>query len=183
MIFRSQVNWGCERMIEKMKLAQIKVSDYEIENIEVTDFGLNNYPAEGAQIITFVNTRKVGFKIIHLLPGQILPEHMHTASLGEEGKEESFRMIWGQMSLYLPDSILSDNILQDGNTDWYTCKKEKIMLPPETITIQHDIKHWLKGGPSGCLVYSISSWARCALDPFTNPKVTRVTKIVEDKNE
>ena len=179
MIRRKQVEWGRAQALCLLQRARIAVTPQEVEDMEVTDFGLDNYPQEGAQIVTLVNTRKVGYKVICLLPGQVLPEHMHTAAMGEEGKEESFRVVFGTLHLYLPGDDAPAPVPFNKEA-WYTCRKERCMRVPDTLTLSPDTPHWLLGGDDGCVVYSISSWARCATDPFTNPNVIRETKIMEE---
>jgi D-lyxose ketol-isomerase len=182
-ITQNQVREGFEAAAEQLRKAGIAVSPDELLLMEVTDFGLENYPAEGAQIITLLNTGKVGFKIIYLSEGQILPEHMHVASLGEEGKEETFRVICGTLHLFVPDSLpLPDTLRARAGTipsaslpPYCTCTKELSLQSPDQITLGHDTRHWLRGGKGGCLTYSISSWARCEFDVFTNPNVKRKT--------
>lgn len=168
-------------MAHLLDKANILYTLEELEQAEVTDFGLGNYPCEGAQIITFLNTHKVGCKVICLLDGQILPEHMHTASLGEEGKEETFRSAFGLTRLFLPgtDTDTDNAPFPKGMDAVYTCRKEIALKPPDQITVPHDTPHWLMGGAGGCVVFSISSWARCALDPFTNPDIVRETVIID----
>ena len=179
MITKRQVEKGRQEAVRLLEKANIKYTEKELCEMEVTDFGLANYPAEGAQILTFLNTQKVGFKVICLMENQILPEHMHTASLGETGKEETFRGLYGDTHLFLPGDDGRDYPYPDGKGDFYTCRREKIIRPQDQITLDPDIPHWIMGGVGGCVVYSISSWARCALDPFTDPNVVRETIIID----
>ena len=68
MIYRSQVEQGREYTRKMLEKAGVLASEEEIESMEVGDFGLSNWPTEGAQIVTFVNTDRVGFKLICLMP-------------------------------------------------------------------------------------------------------------------
>lgn len=179
MITKQEVERGRQEAVLLLQQANIKFTEEELHGMEITDFGLGNYPSEGAQIMTFLNTMKVGFKIICLLENQILPEHMHTASLGETGKEETFRGIYGNTHLFLPGEKEKKAPYPDGKSDFYTCRKETILQPLDQITLEPDIPHWLMGGVGGCVVYSISSWARCALDPFSDPNVIRETVVID----
>lgn len=173
MITKQQYDEGVAAAVKLLTEAGIAYTQDELAGLEVTDFGLGNYPHEGAQIITFLNTKKVGFKAICLLEGQVLPEHMHTASLGEEGKEETFRAVLRSTRLFVPGTGSDSAPFPAGKDAFYTCRKEALLTPPEQLTLPADTPHWLAGGPGGCVVYSISSWARCALDPFTDPNVIR----------
>jgi len=178
MITQAQYREGLEFTLDMLSKANIAISSNEIKEIEVTDFGLGNYPLEGAQIVTLLNTHKVGFKIICLMEGQYLPEHMHTASLGEEGKEETLRAIYGTARVFIPaEVILQIPRLPVGKELFYTSRHEVALNPPEQLTILPDTPHWILGGCGGCVVYSVSSWARCALDPFTDPTVVRETVV------
>ncbi len=179
MITRKQVEEGRAYAREMLEKAHVLVNDEEIFSMEVGDFGLSNWPREGAQIVTFVNTNRVGFKVICLKPDQSLPEHWHTAVEGDElGKEEILRVLYGTMRLYLPgDSGVKEGIL---HSNYYSCRSERIMKPGEQILLTPGVKHWMQGGAEGCVVYSISSAAHCQLDPFTDPHIVRVAKIVED---
>jgi len=174
MITKKQVLMGRDAASVLMEKACVAMSLQERDDMEVTDFGLENYPAEGAQIITFINSQKVCFKAICLMEGQILPEHTHTACLGEEGKEESFRVVYGNLRLFVPGETAGVvSCVPKDKEAFYTCRKEILMRSPQQVTLKADTPHWLMGGEGGCVVYTVSSWARDALDPFTNPNVVR----------
>lgn len=178
MITREQYNEGLRASAELLRKAGTPVTPEELEAAEITDFGLGNYPAEGAQIVTLLNTRKVALKIICLFQGQVLPEHMHIASMGEEGKEETFRVLYGVLHLVVPG--WSERMAASpppGKEEYYTCANETVMKAAGQITLEAGTSHWLMGGKGGCVVYSISSWARCQLDPFTDPHVVRKTVV------
>jgi len=186
MINKAQLKTGQATARDLIKKSGLLVTEAEFAEMEVADFGLNNYPTEGAQIITFLNTEKVGYKAICLAKRQSLPEHWHTASLGEEGKEESFRVVYGNLRLFVPDDhkIEWPNIktwtpkelpCPAGKQQFYTCNKELKLAQAEQVTLPPGVPHWFMADEGGCVVLSISSWARCALDPFTDPNVIRET--------
>lgn len=180
MIRRSQVEEGKKQALLLLQKAQVLIDENELNTIDVADFGLQNYPQEGAQMITLLNTERVALKLICLLPGQTLPEHWHTAVGDDAGKEETFRVLYGTLRLYLPgNDTIQEGTMPKGKSVYYTCRKEQILRPPQQLTLSPGIKHWLQGGKEGCVVCSISSAAHCALDPFTDPNVQRITKIDE----
>ena len=74
MIRRSQVEEGKKQALLLLQKAQILIDENELNTIDVADFGLQNYPQEGAQMITLLNTERVALKLICLLPGQTLPQ-------------------------------------------------------------------------------------------------------------
>ena len=163
----------------------IAISDAEYADMEVADFGLSDRYHQGAQIITLINTARVGFKLICLLPGQTLPEHWHTVRPEDpftDAKEETLRVLLGTMYLYVPgeDTIARGRVPQ-GSAAHYTCRSERVLdaahrqetLPPGT-------KHWMQGGPEGTVVASVSTAATCAYDPFTDPNIVRTTVIKEE---
>lgn len=183
MIYRSQVEQGKAYTRMMLRKADVLASEKEIDSMEVGDFGLSNWPTEGAQIVTFVNTDRVGFKLICLMPDQTLPEHWHTAVEGDElGKQEILRVLYGTLRLGLPgEGDLTESVIPAGKDAFYHCRTEKIMHAGEQILLEPGIKHWLQGGQEGVVLYSISSAAHCQLDPFSDPNIVRVAVISEDK--
>lgn len=154
--------------------AGFAISQLEMDNLEVADFGLGEYRCEGSQIITIVSTNRVGFKVICLLPNQTLPEHWHTDYNGVEGKEETLRVIYGSLFLYLPGvSSIKSGFIPRNKEECYTSRKEILMNVTDQITLEPGIKHWLQGGKEGAVVLSISSMATCAMDPFSDPNIIR----------
>lgn len=180
MIKRSEVETGREAAVDLLKKAHIMLSDAERMSLEVADFGLTNWPAEGSQIATIVNTDRIGLKLICLLPGQTLPEHWHTAIGDTPGKEETLRVAYGTLRLYLPGvEMILEGRIPEGKEPVYTCRNEVILRAPEQITLIPGTKHWMQGGAEGTVVYSISSAATCPLDPFTDPTIKRMPEIME----
>lgn len=180
MITRKEFIEARDRAAQMMCDAGIIINQNEIDGMDVADFGLNDLMVEGGQMLSFFNTSRVSAKVIALFPGQTLPEHWHTA-LGEDpGKEETIRVVWG--TLYLcqeGQNTLKAAKIPKGKDNCYTAREESVMTAGNQITLEPGIKHWFQAGPEGAVVFSFSSAARCALDPFTDLDIVRVTKIVD----
>jgi len=165
---------------ELFRAAGIAFTAAETERIEVADFGLSNLDIEGAQILTMVQTERIGAKVIALTPGQTLPEHWHPPMGGDPGKEETVRLQWG--TLYFctdgPDTLKKASV-PAGKENVYTLRSETVMHPGDQLYCSPGEKHWFQAGPNGAVVFSFSSVARDVLDQFTDPAVRRVTRLKE----
>ena len=152
----------------------------EVNTIDVADFGLSDVEVEGALMLTMVDTEKVAAKVIVLLPNQTLPEHWHTATNDKPGKEETLRVAQGMLRLYVPgEDTLRVGFIPKGKQACYSSRHEIVLQPGEQKTLPSGTKHWMQAGTDGAVVYSFSSYAYDALDPFTDPNVIRVTKVVD----
>ena len=181
MISRSQFRTMQERGFELFKSSGLFVLEAELDKIEVADFGLGAPWIEGAQILNFVQTNRYAAKIIGLLPGQTLPEHWHPPVGEDPGKQETVRVAWGTLYLYVAGAdSLKRGKLPDGKEKVYTIRNELVFEPGATRTFEPGEKHWFQGGPHGVVFYSFSSVVRDALDGFTDPSIQRVTRVTED---
>lgn len=172
------------RAAELIEGAGIPVYDGERERIEVTDFGLSNPLVEGAQILTWVQTERIGVKVIALLPHQTLPEHWHPSVENEAGKEETVRHIWGDLIIGVtgePASADSAADLPREKEIYYTCWHEIVASPGQQVTFAPGEKHWFHAGARGAVAYSFSTVVRDAFDGFTDPGVDRITKVIDDR--
>ena len=181
MIKRNEWMAARERAAKMIRAAGIVVSDQEIEAMDVADFGLSHLQAEGAEIVSLMDTDKIALRVIAQLPGQTEPEHWHIGFDGYEGKQETLRVIWGTLRLYLPgEDTLQEGVVPKGKENCYTVKHEIIMKPTDTITMPVGQKHWFQAGDEGAVFYTISTLAVDAKDPFTDPAVVRKTVIEND---
>lgn len=158
--------------------ANLGVTSEEIERIEVADFGLSNLDREGAQILTWVQTDRIGVKLIALTPWQTLPQHWHPPVDADPGKEETIRVVWGRLMVGVdgPDT-LSHARLPSGKEQFYSCRHERILGPGEQMMFTPGTAHWFHGGEEGVVLFSFSTVARDVLDQFTDPDVQRVTVV------
>ena len=135
--------------------AGIVLTPHERETIEIADFGLGRLDEVGLQIVVYVNTDRVCAKELVLFPHQRCPEHRHPPVGGEPGKEETFRVRRGAVSLQVEGA--GDMVLGAG---------EQYTIPPNTL-------HSFEAGDDGAIVSEFSTTSRDALDVFTDPRIVR----------
>ena len=181
MILRSEANKARDEAAPLIRKAGIFITGEEEKKIEPVDFGLSRLNAEGAEILTLVQTERISAKLLVLFPNQTLPEHWHPPVGDDPGKEETVRVVWGTVYFYVdgPDSV-TKGFIPRGKESVYTMRHELILGPGDQLTCRPGDKHWFQGGSDGAVLYSFSTVARDILDGFTDPKINRVTKIVDD---
>lgn len=180
MITTSELKAAQQRAGDMIRQANILITDRELDQIRAADFGLSHLEQEGAQILTFIETERIGVKVIILFPYQTLPEHWHPPVDDDPGKEESFRMIAGTLYFYIPgENTLKEGCIPESKEDCYTARHEIVMKPADQITVTPGVKHWLQAGSEGAVLYSFSTCVRDVLDGFSDPDIVRTTKIIE----
>lgn len=180
MLTRKQYLEARQRAADLIRKAGISITEEEIKKMDVADFGLSHLEEEGAQILTFFSTERVSVKVIALFPNQTEPEHWHTAVGSDPGKEETIRVVSGTVYFYIPgETNLYYGRIPKGKKEVYTVQHEIVMQSCDQITLEPGTKHWFQAGPEGAVMFTFSSCARDALDPFTDPEIVRVTKIVD----
>ena len=182
MLTGKQVLDAQRRALDYMERAGVVLTDRERENISVADFGLSDLEHQGGQILTFFNTSRLSAKVIVLFPWQILPEHWHPAIEKDVGKEEIMRVRWGEVYLYVPGEPTPrpKGRILPGQEKNFTVWHEVILKPGDQYIISPEAVHWFQAGEEGAVIDDYSSTARDLQDGFTNPRVARETKIVDD---
>lgn len=181
MILQSEVKKAQDRAAELIRKAGIYITQNEEKEIGPVDFGLSRLEIEGAEILTLVQTERISVKILVLFPNQTLPEHWHPPVENDPGKEETIRVVWGTVYFYVDGTdTLEKGVIPEGKENVYTLRHELVLKPGDQLICYPGEKHWFQGGSEGAVLYSFSSVARDVLDGFTDPKIDRVTKIVED---
>jgi D-lyxose ketol-isomerase len=164
------------RCREVLEAAGIVIDDEEESRIEIADFGLGAFAAQGLGLLTYVNTDRYCAKELVLLPGQTCPQHRHPAIDGRAGKEETFRCRAGSVRLFLPGEPTSrrETRLPEGSEQWYSVWREVPLQPGRQHTIPPDTWHWFQAGPDGAVVSEFSSPSHDELDVFLDPRVVRM---------
>jgi D-lyxose ketol-isomerase len=180
MITRKELEDAQKRAARMLKTAGLVVTDEEVKRIAAADFGLSHLEKEGAQILTFLETDRVAFKVIALLPKQTMPEHWHPPVGDDPGKEETIRLIDGTLFFYVPgEETIREGFIPEGKEACYTARHEIVMNPGDQITLEPGKVHWFQSGIEGAVLYSVSSTARDILDRFTDPEIVRETVIID----
>ncbi len=170
-----------QRAASMIRQAGIQLSDDDIENIEVVDFGLSRLDVEGVQVFTMVNTDRLAAKILVLFPNQTEPEHWHPRVGDDPGKQETIRHIWGDLLFYVEgEDTIKKGFIVEGKEDVYTLRHEIIVQPGHQLTFEPYEKHWFQAGPRGAVLYSFSTTVRDGQDGFTDPAIQRITVIKEE---
>ena len=176
---KEQVN-AQRRAAEMIRAAGITITEDEARSIEVVDFGLSNLEREGVQVLTLVQTERISIKVLVLFPNQTEPEHWHPPVGDDPGKEEIVRVIAGTVYFYIPgEDTLKEGFIIEGKEDCYSLRNEVVMKPADQITLAPGVKHWFQARDEGAVMYSFSTIARDALDGFTDPKIERITKVID----
>lgn len=153
--------------------AGIVLTDDEVEDIQIMDYGLGKLEETGLQLFIYVNTDRYCSKELVLFPRQTCPEHRHPPVGGEKGKQETFRCRWGKVYLYVEgEKTENPSVLPpEEDKEYYTVWNEIVLEPGEQYTIPPDTKHWFQAGEEGAVVTEMSSTSTDDHDIFTDPRI------------
>jgi D-lyxose ketol-isomerase len=181
MITERQIGAARKRAQEYLQKTGIVLTETEMNNIEVVDFGLGELEQSGLEIVTYINTNRCCAKELVLFPHQTCPEHRHPPVAGEPGKEETFRCRWGKVYLYIegPRTPNPKAKVPKGRAHTYTVWHEIELNPGEQYTLYPNTKHWFQAGPDGAVISEFSTKSRDESDIFTDAAIQRIRKVVE----
>ena len=101
------------------------IKDTERKAMEISDFGLGNLRSEGFAFIDILRSARLRITLIALLPNQTLPQHVHPPYEGEQGKEETIRVLSGQTKVYIKGKATApDMLVPAGKDPFYTARQE-----------------------------------------------------------
>ena len=179
---RSQVKEAQTRALRMLEKVGIALTPEEQSNIEVAEFGLGELEKTGLELVTYINNKRYCAKELVLFPRQTCPEHRHPPVEGNSGKQETFRCRWGKVFLYTQGKPKDGAEIKarppQGGT--FTVFHEIEMNPGDQFTIPSDTLHWFQAGDEGAVVSEFSSASRDEADIFTDKRIERIPKIVED---
>ncbi|MDD7675599.1 MAG: D-lyxose/D-mannose family sugar isomerase [Eubacteriales bacterium] len=164
---------------EYYRRAGIVMTQKELDNIEVADFGLGELEQTGLELVVYINTDIYCAKEMVLFPGQTCPEHRHAPlpDIGYNGKRETFRCRWGEVYLYVEGEPTKERVIhlpEQEAKGYYTVFHEIKLTPGEQYTIMPDTRHWFTAGPDGAVVSEFSTTSHDELDIFTDPRIKRL---------
>ncbi len=179
MLSPDQVNAARKRAIAYYAKAGLQITEQEKSQIEIADFGLGDLQAVGLQVLVYVNTLRVCAKELVMFPYQICPEHKHPSLPERQGKEETFRVRWGTVHLYVQGPANSQ-VPEKGIENYkpyLQVAHEIILHPGGQYTIMPDTLHWFRAGEEGAVVSEFSTMSTDEDDVFTDPRINRFTII------
>lgn len=108
-----------------------------------------------------------------LFPHQTCPEHKQVETDGQPGKEETFRVRFGKVYLYVEGEGSRDNIsaeLPGSDTSVY---HEIALTPGMQHTIYPGTLHWFQAGDEGAVISEFSTRSTDETDVFTDKSIIR----------
>jgi D-lyxose ketol-isomerase len=153
----------------------IFLSEQEIRDLEVTDFGLDDFDHIGLTVHTYLNTDRCCAKELVILPHQTCPEHRHPNSGDALGKEETFRCRFGKVSIFVEgDATSSPQVVPPTNgQEYYSVFHEVVLNRGEQLTLMPNTKHWFQAHEGGAIVSEFSTHSNDATDIFTDVRINR----------
>jgi D-lyxose ketol-isomerase len=181
MLTKDQYDTYREKSLELFQKANIVLTQTEQNQIEIADFGLGQFEQTGLGVLVYVNTERCCAKELAMLPRQTCPEHRHPAVGSNPGKEETFRVRWGKMYLYVsgPAVAKPKSTPPVGHEKAYTAWHEIELNPGEQYTLGPNTLHWFQSGPDGAVVSEFSTHSTDENDVFTDEEIARITKVIE----
>lgn len=165
--------------VEKIKSlisdSGIFLTQEEIENLEITDFGLGDFSHIGLTVHTYLNTARCCAKELYLLPHQTCPEHRHPNIGGSLGKEETFRCRYGKVSVFIDGEKTTHLSVMppDNGSEYYSVFHEVILEQGEQLTLMPETRHWFQAHDCGAVVSEFSTHSDDATDIFTDVRINR----------
>ena len=144
-----------ERAAAMLVAAGIVLTAEERRGLEVADFGLGKLEQVGLQLVVYENNDRYCAKELVLFPHQLCPEHRHPPVDDDPGKQETFRVRTGEVTLFV-----------DGHGEMTLRPGDQFTIPPDTL-------HWFRAGDEGAIISEFSSRSRDEHDVFSDPRIAR----------
>ncbi len=135
--------------------AGIALTERERAELEVADLGLGRLEEIGLQLVVYENNERYCAKELVLFPHQLCPEHRHPPVGDDPGKQETFRVRTGTVTLFV-----------DGHGEMTLEPGDQFTIPPDTL-------HWFRAGDDGAIISEFSSPSRDEHDIFSAPRIVR----------
>lgn len=161
---------------DMLNQARIVVTEEEMGQLEIAEYGMDLWSSIGLQIIVYVNTENCCAKEMILFPRQTCPEHRHPPMQGSAGKEETFRCRSGEVYLYVEGEVTPhpQAIAPKQREPYFTVWHEIILRPGDQYTLRPNMLHWFQAGPEGAIISEFSTQSHDETDIFTDPDIIRV---------
>lgn len=178
---KAEYNNAVAAALKMYEKANIVLNDQEKQSVEVVDFGLNELDKTGLEIVTYINCDRYCAKEMVLFPHQTCAEHIHTPFGDYIGKQETFRVRYGTVYLYIDGEPTKNPAVSppEGSEAYYTVQHEIVLQSGEQYTIPPATKHWFQAGEKGAVVSEFSSQSFDEHDIFTDTRIKRMPEITD----
>lgn len=167
-----------DKITELVNLSGIFLTKSEIDNLEITDFGLNDFCNMGLIVHTYINTERCCAKELIMLPHQICPEHVHPSIGVNKGKEETFRCRFGKVSVFIEgETTACTDVKLPEDTENYTVFHEVVLDKGDQLTLEPNSKHWFKAHEEGAIISEFSTNSNDETDVFTDHTINRASRV------
>ena len=159
-----------QQALELLRQSGFPVTQAEIESATVNDFGLNNVDEEGFVLIDLLRTDRVRTNLLIMLPNQTLPQHMHPHYQGQNGKEETLRVLLGDTKVYVEGEPNNPAIhFPKGKEAYYTARHEIHLKVGGQYSVPPAVKHWFQAGPQGSVNIAFQNRVNEDYNKFYDP--------------
>lgn len=145
------------------------LSAEEWDQVAINDFGLGDIYKEGMAFVDVLRSPRLRITVIVLLPNQSLPQHMHPAYEGEQGKEETLRVLYGHTHVFIEGCNDTELHIPEGKEAYYTARREIALDPGGQFTIPPGVKHWFQAGPEGSVNMTFQNRVDETMNIFDDP--------------
>jgi len=141
------------------------------------DFGLGKFTEVGMAGIFWVNNKEHNYfgHEIYLLPGQMIPEHQHVATVDAAPKLEAWQVRYGWVYVYGEGepTVGVEQRIPPSHKEYAVARTEKKLNPGEVGMLgRAEEKHWMLAGPQGAIVTEYATYHDGKALRFSHPKVT-----------
>jgi D-lyxose ketol-isomerase len=168
---------------KKAYFDMMKDFDYPIpaslrEGLWVLDFALGHFAEAGMGGIFWINQNEkdggyLGHEI-YLLPGQMIPEHWHVKTEAGPAKMEAWHLRHGGVTLMGEGDATpnAEQFIPPGEVKCTTVRRATTLQPGGIGKLDRvEGKHFMVGGPKGCIVTEYATFHDMKGLRFTNPDV------------
>jgi D-lyxose ketol-isomerase len=127
----------------------LALSADEWAQLAVNDLGLGDFEIEGFAFVDILRSERLRITVLVLLPGQTLPQHVHPPYQGQQGKEETLRVLYGHTKVFVEGDANTEVRVPVGKAPYYTARREIALEAGDQYTIAPGIKHWFQAGEQG----------------------------------
>jgi hypothetical protein len=140
------------------------------------DFALGKFTEVGMGGIFYINNKRDNYMLhdIWLLPGQMIPEHIHVKYEDVAPKMEAWLVRHGMAYIYSfgKGTAEDERRIPPTHKKIALARKAKKTLPGEVARLEvAEQQHWMMAGPEGAIVTEVATYHSMDALKFTHPDI------------